>query len=131
MVREVYKGSLKVSSISRIGVPTIRSSRDEAAALGESVQKQALRLDLYNHSPTGFEWGYWGSGPAQLALAMLADCLASDEQALLYQRYGIDLSADERLILGNCLSGSWIDPLLIITWPMKSQTASGQAGQRL
>ena len=27
------------------------------------------RLDLWNHSPTGFEWGYSGSGPAQLALA--------------------------------------------------------------
>ena len=26
---------------------------------------------LYNHSPTGFEWGYGGSGPAQLALAIL------------------------------------------------------------
>ena len=31
-----------------------------------------LRLDLVNHSPTGFEWGYGGSGPAQLAVAMLA-----------------------------------------------------------
>jgi hypothetical protein len=31
-----------------------------------------LRLDLFNHSPTGFEWGYGGSGPAQLALAILA-----------------------------------------------------------
>jgi hypothetical protein len=30
---------------------------------------QALR----NHSPDGFEWGYAGSGPAQLALAMLLD----------------------------------------------------------
>ncbi len=29
------------------------------------------RLDLVNHSPTGFAWGYGGSGPAQLALAML------------------------------------------------------------
>ena len=29
-----------------------------------------LRLDVRNHSPTGFEWGYNGSGPAQLALAM-------------------------------------------------------------
>ena len=26
------------------------------------------RLDLWNHSPTGFEWGYPGSGPAQSAL---------------------------------------------------------------
>ena len=26
------------------------------------------RFDLRNHSPAGFEWGYGGSGPAQLAL---------------------------------------------------------------
>lgn len=32
-----------------------------------------LCLELRNHSPTGFEWGYGGSGPAQLALAILAD----------------------------------------------------------
>ena len=30
-------------------------------------------FDLANHSPTGFSWGYCGSGPAQLALAILAD----------------------------------------------------------
>lgn len=38
----------------------------------------SLRLDLRNHSPEGFEWGYGGSGPAQLALAILADCLGPD-----------------------------------------------------
>jgi hypothetical protein len=32
-----------------------------------------LRLDLVEHSPTGFCWGYNGSGPAQAALAILAD----------------------------------------------------------
>lgn len=26
---------------------------------------------VWNHSPTGFAWGYEGSGPAQLALAIL------------------------------------------------------------
>lgn len=31
-----------------------------------------LRLDLWNHSPDGFNWGYGGSGPAQTALAILA-----------------------------------------------------------
>jgi Family of unknown function (DUF6166) len=41
-----------------------------------------LRLDLCNHSPTGFEWGYTGSGPAQLALAMLADALRHDPSAI-------------------------------------------------
>lgn len=40
------------------------------------------RNDLVNHSPDGFEMGYAGSGPAQLALALLADALESDEQAV-------------------------------------------------
>ena len=47
-----------------------------------------LRLDLANHSPTGFAWGYGGSGPAQLALALLADVLDDDERASrLHQRF--------------------------------------------
>jgi Family of unknown function (DUF6166) len=40
------------------------------------------RTDLRNHSPEGFGWGYEGSGPAQLALALCADALgyaAADE----------------------------------------------------
>lgn len=43
-----------------------------------------LRLDLWNHSPTGFEFGYGGSGPAQLALAILSDC-CGDELAVAYR----------------------------------------------
>ena len=31
-----------------------------------------LRLDISNTSPNGFEWGYLGSGPHQLAIAILA-----------------------------------------------------------
>ena len=31
------------------------------------------RTDLRQISTTGFEWGYMGSGPSQLALAILAD----------------------------------------------------------
>lgn len=46
-----------------------------------------LRLDLRDHSPTGFEWGYRGSGPAQLALAICA-YVAGDEVALeVYQAF--------------------------------------------
>jgi hypothetical protein len=40
------------------------------------------RLDLENKSPTGLEWGYGGSGPAQLALALIADATGSDARAL-------------------------------------------------
>lgn len=40
------------------------------------------RADLRNHSPDGFEWGYAGSGPSQLALALCADVLGNDERAV-------------------------------------------------
>ena len=33
------------------------------------------------HSPDGFEWGYGGSGPADLALSILAHALGNREQA--------------------------------------------------
>src|SRR5437867_4036897 len=46
------------------------------------------RFDLRAHSPTGFSWGYGGSGPAQLALALAADELGKDEQAQdIYQEF--------------------------------------------
>jgi hypothetical protein len=64
--------------------------RREGHAVLVTVNGRPLnpRLDLWNHSPTGFEWGYCGSGPAQLALAVLADHLAEDRQALdIYQRF--------------------------------------------
>src|SRR5205814_8952988 len=47
-----------------------------------------LRLDLRNHSPTGFQWGYGGSGSAQLALAVCAHALGGDERAeKFYQQF--------------------------------------------
>ncbi len=39
------------------------------------------RLDLRHHSPAGFNFGYAGSGAAQLALALVADVLGDDERA--------------------------------------------------
>jgi hypothetical protein len=53
------------------------------------------RLDLFKHSPTGFEWSYDGSGPAQLALAILADYFG-DKDALavdLHQDFKRDVVA--------------------------------------
>jgi hypothetical protein len=50
---------------------------------GERVRHIPLRTDLANHSPTGFEWGYQGSGPAQLAVAMLAHATGQGNLAVL------------------------------------------------
>lgn len=38
-------------------------------------------LDLVNHSPTGIEWGYAGSGPAQLVCGLLLDHYDDDQFA--------------------------------------------------
>jgi hypothetical protein len=55
---------------------------------GARARALAPRRDLMNHSPTGFEWGYEGSGPAQLALAICADALGDDARALrVYQQF--------------------------------------------
>jgi hypothetical protein len=70
------------------------------------------RHDLWNHSPSGFEWGYGGSGPAQLALAILADHLGDDQEALnFYQRFKWAVIA-ELPGLGWTLTSRDIDQLL-------------------
>ena len=50
---------------------------------GKTVERSELplHLEIRSHSPTGFAWGYGGSGPAQLALALLMDALADREMA--------------------------------------------------
>lgn len=45
------------------------------------------RYDLANHSPDGFSWGYDGSGPAQLALAMLCTLTDDDKAQANYQTF--------------------------------------------
>src|SRR6202161_3627585 len=55
-----------------------------------SVDEKPLdpRYDLRRLSATGFEWTYEGAGPAQLALALLADHLGDDARALaLYEAF--------------------------------------------
>lgn len=47
----------------------------------------AASLKVRNHSPDGFNWGYAGSGPAQLALALLLDCVPQMQAVLLYQDF--------------------------------------------
>lgn len=43
---------------------------------------------VWNHSPDGFQWGYGGSGPAQLALAILLDVTNDEELSVwLHQAF--------------------------------------------
>jgi hypothetical protein len=74
-----------------IGIPHRESGLGQPVVTvydGQKCQALPLRLDLFNHSPTGFSWGYGGSGPAQLALAVLADALGNDDRAVrLHQEF--------------------------------------------
>jgi len=81
-------------------VTVYRGWRDPAAPVGEectvTVDRGDLdkRYDLLSASPSGFEWGYGGSGPAQLAIALLAH--ASDEETACryYQQFKQEVVAE-------------------------------------
>jgi hypothetical protein len=51
---------------------------------GRANRKLPKCLDKVNHSPDGFAWGYGGSGPAQLAYAILFDVTCDEDKT---QRY--------------------------------------------
>lgn len=42
---------------------------------GGREERLPLRTEVECRSPTGFEWGYHGSGPRQLAIALAVDAL--------------------------------------------------------
>lgn len=50
---------------------------------------------LYNHSPDGFAWGYGGSGPAQLALAILLEIFGEEVALSHYQAFKNDIIAKQ------------------------------------
>lgn len=58
----------------------------EVLADGAVLSPEAS-LKLRNHSPDGFEWGYRGSGPSQLALAILLDLYGERVAKLYYQEF--------------------------------------------
>lgn len=61
----------------RVLVYTNDGTRETEKELG--IEKS---LRLWRHSPTGFEFGYNGSGPAQLALAILLEHGLGDDEAV-------------------------------------------------
>jgi len=81
-----------------------------------------------NHSPTGFAWGYSGSGAGQLAVAILADWMSCDHAALaLNQRFKVpaisglpekhwSLTDDDlvRIFETMCKERPWLDRLAVL-----------------
>ena len=66
--------------------------------IDENRSVRELRPDrshaVKNHSPDGFNWGYAGSGPAQLALAILLEVTDDEATALAhYQDFKVEVIA--------------------------------------
>jgi len=64
----------------------------EAGGQPAFVNNKPLK-HIVKHSPTGFNWGYGGSGPADLALSILADCVGLETAEKHYQRFKWDYVA--------------------------------------
>lgn len=47
----------------------------------------AASQKVWNHSPDGFNWGYSGSGPAQLALAILMRYVDAETAQKYYHQF--------------------------------------------
>lgn len=64
-----------------------------------------LHLDVYRHSPSGFEWGYHGSGPAQLALALCVEVVGPARALRVHQavkeRLVAPLDGDDWVLSGH------------------------------
>jgi hypothetical protein len=61
---------------------------DDGCKVTKDGRPLPMQLELFNHSPTGFGWGYSGSGPAQLALAILCSMGLTNEEAVrLHQKF--------------------------------------------
>lgn len=70
-----------------------RGRRDPVALVGEEGEVTLdgkpldCRYDLLSASPSRFEWGYGGSGPAQLTIAILAHAYDDKFACEHYQQF--------------------------------------------
>lgn len=64
------------------GFTVFKNENGEVTALSPEPSQKII-----DHSPTGFCWGYGGSGPAQLALALLLDATGNAEDAKTYYQW--------------------------------------------
>lgn len=64
------------------GRATDRSVKINGVRIREDVSQR-----IRNHSPDGFNWGYGGSGPAQLALAICVELYGEEVAVAMYQKF--------------------------------------------
>jgi hypothetical protein len=82
-----------------------------------------LSQDVWNHSPDGFAWGYNGSGPAQLALALLLQAgLHPDVAVRLHQQF------KREFIVARPQDESWAFDMDVLAWARSKQAPDSGSG---
>ena len=85
--RRYYEGTYHAS-----GEWAVRIVLDVPIHYSKQIAPLDPCLKMVNHSPTGFAWGYQGSGPAQLAFALLYHVTKDKETSQrFYQRFKADV----------------------------------------
>ena len=91
---ESFRGPSSTGIQAGLSTETVyRGRRDPTALVGKectvTVDSEPLdcRYDLLSASPSGFEWGYGGSGPATLAIAILAHAYDDEFACEYYQQF--------------------------------------------
>lgn len=82
--------------------------------IGETELDISRSLRIENKSPSGYSWGFHGSGPSQLSLAIMLEVCNSEHEAVrLYQQFKQDIIAfipsDEDLVLPVAVVEKWLE----------------------
>lgn len=67
--------------------------RSRIVTINGKILSPARSQAIRNHSPDGFAWGYCGSGPAQLSLALLLEFTDEKTAQRFYQDFKQDVIA--------------------------------------
>jgi hypothetical protein len=92
----------------RDGGPALVLVDDAILALPDLLLREA------RHSPDGFQWGYSGSGPAELARALLIACCPGDptvRDPRCYQRFKAEVIAQlsgDTFVLSGASVVAWV-----------------------
>lgn len=68
-------------------------AHDRSVFLNGEQLNPEYSLSIRNHSPSGFNWGYGGSGPAQLSLAVLLATCPAEIASKYYQSFKFNVIA--------------------------------------
>jgi len=83
---------------------------EDSSGVEVTVNDKPLKHRIY-HSPTGLEWGYGGSGPADLARSILWDYLGREPSRVLYMDFKTQFVArwKDKWEITSLEIQSWID----------------------